>query len=147
MKERWMEIGELWRWVNREIHERYRRVFTGSDLAPMAYYLLHQIARDPGITVSGLTKCTGTAKSHVSKLVDQLATYGYVEKRTDAADQRLLRMYTTPDAAERMAEWAVLAEKTWAQLLEDVPETQQDEVIRGLRILQEVLTNKRSKTP
>jgi DNA-binding MarR family transcriptional regulator len=135
MAEHGVEIGELWHLVNREIHDQFRHAFSGTDMLPIAHILLRTIAQKPGITVSEVARRIGIVKSHVSKIVDQLVQQGYVEKRADPTDQRLLRIYITQEAKQKMTDFFHLAQGIWAQILADVPEEEQAGVVRSLEVL------------
>lgn len=137
------EIGELWRAVNREIHERFRQAHRGHDVPVMALVLLRQIAMEPGLTVSELARRAGTVKSHVSKMIDQLGARGFVEKRADPNDQRLVRVYSTRTVGEIEAR----ARAIWAEVLAEMPEAQASEVAAGLRILVAALVKPQQGAP
>jgi DNA-binding MarR family transcriptional regulator len=129
------EIGELWRQVHHQLHERFRSAFRGSEMPPMFPILLRVIARTPGLTVSELARQSGTAKSHVSKMIDQMVQQGYVEKHSDPADQRLLRVCLTQTAAETMAEVEARMHVAWTEVMDAVPEGEVEILARSLRIL------------
>jgi len=139
------EIGELWRSINRGIHEHFRQAFRGCDLPPGAWILLRHIEQQPGVTINELARRSGTVKSHVSKMMEQLVRQGYVEKRTDPADQRLVRVYATRSAAEAMAEMNGRANEAWAAVVAEIPKGQLAEVVRGLKILLEALEKSQRK--
>lgn len=85
------------------------------------------------MTIGELARRSGTVKSHVSKMMEQLVRQGYVEKRTDPADQRLVRVYVTRSAA--VAEMETRAREAWSGVVDEIPEAQLEQVVRGLRIL------------
>lgn len=105
----------------------------GSDLPFGALIRLRHIAVEPGVTIGELARRSGTVKSHVSKMMEQLVRQGYVEKRTDPADQRLVRVYVTRSAA--VAEMETRAREAWSGVVDEIPEAQLEQVVRGLRIL------------
>ncbi len=129
------EIGELWRQIHRETRDRFRQAFRGCELPFIALILLRQIKMQPGVTVSELARQSGTVKSHVSKMVEQLVRQGYVEKKPDPTDQRLLRVYLTQTATDTMAGMEDRAHGIWSEVMEEIPEGQIADVTRGLRIL------------
>ncbi|WP_019373176.1 MarR family winged helix-turn-helix transcriptional regulator [Melaminivora alkalimesophila] len=129
------EIPELWRQLNRQMHERFRATFRESDIQPHAFFMLRQITTNPGVTVSELARRVGMVKSHVSKTVDQLTRQGYLEKRADEADQRLVRLYATRSAQSLMAETEAIARRAWDEVLDRVAPEQLETVAEGLRIL------------
>lgn len=134
MREQRLEIDELWRSVNREMHIFMRHIHQGCELPFMTLVLMRHIDREPGITVIELARRSGSAKSHVSKMVDQLGRQGFVEKRPDPDDQRLVRLYLTRSAREAMAELQGRVRDAWTQVVNELPEGQLDDVVRGLRI-------------
>ncbi|HEY3316714.1 MAG TPA: MarR family transcriptional regulator [Bacillota bacterium] len=135
MSESLGEIGELLRSVNRAIHDRFRQAFQGCELHPGAMFMLRHISQEPGLTVGELAKRAGTAKSHVSKMMEQLVQQGYVEKRADPTDQRLVRIHVTRAAAENLSEMEERAREAWAGVVREIPQGQMEQVVRGLRIL------------
>lgn len=141
-----MEIGELWRRVNRATHDRFRLAFHSCGQPMGALFLLRRINSHPGVTVSELARQTEMVKSHVSKLVDQLCQQGFVEKRPDQADQRLVRIHAT-DAGERMmTEMEATAHASWMGVVNEVPEGQLGAVMQGLSLLLEALERANAKS-
>ncbi|HEY3365163.1 MAG TPA: MarR family transcriptional regulator [Symbiobacteriaceae bacterium] len=128
------EIGELWRSVHREMHERFKHAFRGQEM-PGALMFLRHIDLEPGATVSELARRSGMVKSHVSNMLEQLFRMGYIEKRSDPADQRLLRIYPTPAVAEIKAAMEARFKEVWAVVMDEIPEGQLADVARGFQIL------------
>ena len=132
-------IGELWRDVNKQIHDRFRHAFRQIDIPPTALILLRNLEKEPGLTVSELARRSGTVKSHVSKLVDQLVAQGFLEKQTDPSDQRLLRVFITETTRKAKAEMEARAHSLWAELMDQVSPAEMAQVEDGLRILLQAL--------
>lgn len=139
------EIGELWRDVNREVHERFRQAFRQSEMPVIALVLLRTIGHHPGVTIGELARRSGTVKSHVSKTVERLERQGFVEKRQDPEDQRLVRLFLTHLADELTAEMESRAMVVWSGITDAVPEGQLHDVMRGLRILRDALESSKEK--
>ncbi|MGE5675500.1 MAG: MarR family winged helix-turn-helix transcriptional regulator [Mycobacterium leprae] len=138
-------LGMLWRSVNREIGERFRHAFRGSELHMGAIMMLRQLKEKPGITVSELARRSGMVKSHISKMIEQLCRQGYLEKRPDPDDQRLLHVHLAPAGESLVADGEARAAKVWAEVMRAVPEAQLPEVTRGLQILLTALEQSRSE--
>jgi DNA-binding MarR family transcriptional regulator len=130
-----MEIHDLWRDINRGTHERFREFLRGLALPPMVVGLVPFIHHTPGITVSELARKSGTVKSHVSKIVEQLVAEGMAEKRPDPDDQRLQRIYLTQAAIDKKVEFEARIKSVWADVTAHIPEPQLQTVVEGLRIL------------
>lgn len=117
------------------IHERFRLAWRGLDLHPGAMFLLRHLARESGLSVSELARRAGVVKSGVSKLVDQLSQMGFVEKRPDPDDQRLLRICLTEQGALKIQQMEANVQSTWLSIIEGIAPADLAEVEKGLRIL------------
>lgn len=127
------EIAHLWHHVSRQMYDLFRTTVQQYDLPSMAYPMLRQIQKEPGITISQLSRRLGTAKSHISNLADQLMRENFIEKRTDPTDQRLLRLYVTPTALEGLDGMRHRANQLWDAVLEELPEGGAEELLHFLR--------------
>src|SRR5690606_19805586 len=76
-----------------------------------------------------LARRVGAAKSHASTTVEQLVQDGYVEKRADPSDQRVLRLHVTEAARRMFAGLGNRAQGVWAVVLEEC-EGDSDDVAR-----------------
>lgn len=136
-------IADLWRQVNRDLHDRFKQLFRDFDLPPIALIFLREIDREPGVTISELARRSGTVKSHVSKLIEQLVQQGLLEKRPDPTDLRLLRIYMTTAAADQKAGLEQMSRTLWASVLVELPPSQVEQVADGLRLLLKALDQTR----
>lgn len=118
--------------VSRSLGEQIRKVFAGKKLPITTMIIARQLKKEPGLTVSGLARSTGVAKSHISIVVDELSRRGWVEKRADPADQRLLRLYLTGLAAEQMKLIRVELRQQLSALVAGLPERRREELVAGL---------------
>lgn len=134
-----LEIAQLWRHVNRHMRSLFRNTVGTLDLQPFSFLLLRHIDETPGITVSELSRRVGASKSHTSTITEQLVQEGYVEKRTDPADQRLLRLYGTELAKETLDRFGARAEAFWTAVFEEFPSDELKDVERVLHRLLEAL--------
>lgn len=139
------EIGQLWYSVNREVHDRLRQAFRESDIPIMGLILLRTIDHCPGVTVGELARRSGTVKSHVSKTVERLARQGYVDRRPDPDDQRLVRLFLTKASADIMGDMEARAKVVWSGITAGMEPEQLAEVTRGLRILLQALESTKEK--
>lgn len=129
------EITDLLRQVNRHMHDRFRLAFRQVHFPPHAFFMLRQLLMNPGATVSELSRQLDIAKSHISKTIDMLARQGYVEKRPDESDQRLVRLYATKEATDQVALCEATIQTAWNGIVEGVPPAQLRAVVDGMRIL------------
>lgn len=133
------EISELWHQINREMRSLLDDAFRESAMPPPVFFMLREIVREPGITVSELSRRVAMVKSHVSRTVDHLACRGYVRKESDPADQRLIRLFATPAAESALDRTGRNLRAAWQAVVADVPEEQLAALEQGLRILLQTL--------
>lgn len=82
------------------------RDFTGEADTLLARYgfgrahhrVIYFVGRHPGITVSDLLAILKITKQSLSRVLGQLMEGGFIDRRTDADDRRLRRLYLTPEA-------------------------------------------------
>lgn len=82
------------------------RDFTGEADDLLARYgfgrahhrVIYFVGRNPGITVSALLGILKITKQSLSRVLGQLMDGGFIDRRTDADDRRLRRLYLTPEA-------------------------------------------------
>ncbi len=101
--------------------------------------IMGQILKKPGITVSQVARRTGFAKSHVSKTIDTLSGQGFVERRQDPSDQRLVRLFATEELKERFAEMKTATDRRLSEVLAVFPKDSLDSLVEGLEMLNRAL--------
>lgn len=101
--------------------------------------IMGQILRRPGITVSQVARQTGFVKSHVSKTIDTLCDQGFVERRQDPCDQRLVCLYATEESKNRFSEMKAATDCCVSEVLAVLPKNKLDSLIDGLKTLKEAL--------
>lgn len=124
---------ELVRVLHRRMLECVLPVAREHELSNVALLLLRQIQSSPGGTVSDLARKTEIAKSHVSNTVDLLDRQGFVEKRADAEDRRLLHLFPTAKAQAIGRAIVAEARRSVRQALEQVPPDTLDALLEGMR--------------
>lgn len=65
--------------------------------------ILMNLRREPGLSQQALAARCFTAKSHISHLLGEMASRGWVKRESDPADGRVKRLVLTPSGS-RMAE-------------------------------------------
>lgn len=73
---------------------------TGKDVSMVEVHTLLRVAEKPGITVSEISEQTYRTKSAVSQIIKRLEAMGYVERRCNRDDRRLMQLYPTEAGIE-----------------------------------------------
>ncbi len=56
------------------------------------------LSREPGMTLAQLSRALGVASATASVSVKRMEKAGFIEKRADEHDARIMRLYLTPEA-------------------------------------------------
>ncbi|MGE5454643.1 MAG: MarR family winged helix-turn-helix transcriptional regulator [Methylocystaceae bacterium] len=123
---------DLLREVNRGLGKFVKDILAEHDLPITMGIVTRQIGSTPGITISELSRLTGIAKSHISKTIRELDERGWVEKREDSTDQRLLRLYLNPIAIKYLEQARQDIRQRINELVADIPEERAIELVVGL---------------
>ena len=124
---------------SRTISKQWKDVFREKGLAPAPLLILRQIYQEPGLTVSEIARRTQTAKSHVSRTIEALSRQGYVEKRPDPGDHRVLRIHPNFVVATGLDPLRTEIRRRLAERLKELPEEQISSLISAIRTLQAFL--------
>lgn len=141
MPEKSERLMELLREINREIGKFVKELLAEQDLPMVMMMMARQIEVEPGITISELARRTNIAKSHISNNIRGLESRGWVEKRADDADQRLVRLYLTPIATKDLELIRRNIRERLNALVTDVSDEQVNELIRGLEDIKAAIGN------
>jgi DNA-binding MarR family transcriptional regulator len=98
-------------------------------------HALMELTRDIGLSQQVLGARLGLEKSTVSRLVQQLAARGWVERRRSDEDGRVMLLSLTEDgyrAADRLAEARAIF---FARILDRVPEERRRQILECLALL------------
>lgn len=136
------ELVELLREVNRGLG-RYPRELLAEHGIPFSMLMISRhIKAEPGITISELARRTGIAKSHISNSIRDFDQRGWVEKRSDASDQRILRLYLTQSATDELALVGSKIRQKLNALVADIPEQRARELVQGLEEIKLLIDKK-----
>jgi DNA-binding MarR family transcriptional regulator len=130
---------ELLQEVNRGLGEQRRKICAKHKLPVTTMIVVRHIKKEPGITISELARRTGIAKSHISNIIEEFSQRGWVEKRNDPGDQRLLRLFLSTVAMEQVELVRADIKKHISGLVSNISETRKAELIEGLREIKAAL--------
>jgi DNA-binding MarR family transcriptional regulator len=129
------QLVDLMQLVHRQLFEHVRCVWEEKATPATQMMVMNQIGRAEGITVSEVSRRLGLAKSHISKTVEELASAGYVEKRPDPHDGRILRLYRTPAAVARFDAMQAEVRARLSEVVDTLPPAKAAGLIEGLQLL------------
>lgn len=125
---------------SKEVLKRYNLPFT-------SLIIMTHIEKEPGITVSEISRQSGLAKSHVSTTIEEMSLKGLAEKQPDENDQRILRVFLTGPALRQLKEIKGDIHDRFAGILGELPGDKVDGLVDGLRALQDILERIKNEYP
>jgi len=126
-------LAELVQSLHRRMIECVHPVVQQHGIAPVGIMVLRNVQTTPGETVSDIARRTEIAKSHISNTVEQLSRQGFLEKRSDMQDRRLVRLYPTDKARALGEEILREARRSLRSALDQVPPQTVADLLVNLR--------------
>ncbi|MGE5390390.1 MAG: MarR family winged helix-turn-helix transcriptional regulator [Deltaproteobacteria bacterium] len=136
------QLIDLLREVNRDMSKYVKEILYAHDIPISSMIIARELRNDPGITISELSRRVDMAKSHISNLVRDLEQRGWVEKRPDKTDQRILRLYITPAVGRHLVEVRQEIRAGIGTLVADIPADRARSLVEGLEEIKAALANR-----
>ncbi|HEY5993848.1 MAG TPA: MarR family transcriptional regulator [Gallionellaceae bacterium] len=117
------QVLKKFRIIYGSVRQHFRDVEKSCGISGSQLWILHEIAREPGIGVTELAERLSVHQSTCSQLVDKLVTGKLVNKERSMEDQRRVGLRLT-DAAEKILQNAPgPAEGILPEALQSLPES------------------------
>lgn len=111
----------------------------GQPVAVAEAHALLELTREPGLSQNGLAARLQLEKSTVSRVVTLLERRGWIERRRDTIDTRIVRVHVTRDGHEAAASLAASRRAKFAKIFEAIPKSERAAIISALAALTEVI--------
>lgn len=98
-----------------------------------------ELSREPGLSQNGLAARLRLEKSTVSRIVTLLERRGWVERRRDQSDARIVHVRLTTSGRKTAATLAASRAAKFTKVLEAIPESERESVTSALATLIEVI--------
>jgi len=98
-------------------HGRFKEVLKPYGLTNLQHLVLEGLWYECGKTAAELGKLLIMDKATLSGVLDRMADAGWIEKRPDPDDRRVVRLFTTDRADDQKAELIQLRQKANEELL------------------------------
>jgi DNA-binding MarR family transcriptional regulator len=69
-------------------------------MIPPMYFMLHAVASEDGISQAELSRLFEVVPTRVTRLAQKMETDGFIRRERDPKDNRVVRLYLTPDGRE-----------------------------------------------
>lgn len=115
-----MEISKDFAAVSRYLRRQRNRIMAPLGLKGIHARLLLDILEEPGISQDGLAQKAGFDKSNIARQVAFLEEAGFLQRRPDPQDKRVLQVYPTEKTLSLQPQLLGAMEQWEAQLLKDL---------------------------
>lgn len=107
-------LGDMLVKASREFNLRLLRNFreAGLDITPEQWTVLMQLMQNDGLCQQELATLTNKDMPSMTRLVDNLEKYGFVQRLPDPADRRMKRVHLTKDGKCLQKDLVKMANKT-----------------------------------
>lgn len=133
-------LGFLVHDVARLLRKRFEQHARGSGLTRSQWQVLAYLERNEGIHQNGLAELLEVEPITLGRMVDKLQDLGFVERRPHPSDRRVWLLHLTQKALPNLADLGVLAERTRAEALADIPQAEREQLLKTLTQLKSNLT-------
>ncbi len=137
-------FGFLLNDVSRLMRARFDSRARKLSLTRSQWRVLVFLARSEGINQSGLAEIIEVERMSLGRMIDRLEAAGMVERRPDATDRRVHRLYLTSSARPLLDKMVDLANETQEEALEGLSEADRDQLHRLLTGIKTNLTARQS---
>ncbi|MBL8665244.1 MAG: winged helix-turn-helix transcriptional regulator [Candidatus Odyssella sp.] len=130
--------GHLLRRAQQRAVDLFVQAVGENGLRPPQFAVLLTVYRHPGLNQTHLVDRTGIDRSTIAEMIDRMVARGYIERKRDAADQRVNTLWATGAgiAALEASVDAVLAAQE--RILAPVPPEKRAALMEALALLAEV---------
>jgi DNA-binding MarR family transcriptional regulator len=89
--------------LSRKISRHYRNRIAEFKLTHSQFFIIAQVIESEGTTQSQLAEKTFTDRATITGLIDRLVRDGWLERRPDTKDRRILRIYLSDKGIKHRA--------------------------------------------
>lgn len=140
-------LGFLLHDCARLLRKRFEQNARGSGLTRSQWQVLAYLERNDGIQQGALAELLEIEPITLGRLVDKLETMGLVARVPHPTDRRVWRLQLTEQAKPKLAELKVLGERTRAEALGNISETDHERLLELLTTLKGNLASASATPP
>ncbi len=130
---------QRFRVVIRAIQTHSHSVLRQSGLSQAQLWLLWEVFGQPGLRVSELSQRLSIKPATASNLLDKVESKGLIRRERAGPDQRVVRIYITPEGAELLSRAPRPAQGALVDALGRLDDTYLGQLNEGLAALQDLL--------
>lgn len=111
----------------------------GQPVSVAEAHAVLELSREPGLSQNGLAARLRLEKSSVSRIVTALEKRGWVVRKRDPSDNRIVRVHLTGDGRTGATNLADSRRAKFERIFDAIPATQRDALLASLDTLLQVI--------
>jgi len=111
----------------------------GQPVAVAEAHALLELSREPGLSQNGLAARLRLEKSSVSRIVTALEKRGWVARKRNPKDTRIVQVHLTGDGREAVTNIAASREAKFEKIFAAIPASERDAVLASIDTLIQVI--------
>ena len=126
--------------IRRALRLPLKTAIARGELTPPQIAIVQVVLQSPGLSLKDLSRAAGLAHSTVSGIVDRLESRNLLERRTDAADNRVTRIHPADAVITFVAEQLPkLTERPLRRALDSASRDEQVRISAAIQRLRQLL--------
>ncbi|MCL2547667.1 MAG: MarR family transcriptional regulator [Symbiobacteriaceae bacterium] len=135
-----IELEDILRYISAVLRRQGRKIMEDYDITPPQHNALLQLHRYGNMTIGELSEMLYLAFSTATDLINRMERNGLVVRERDLSDRRVVRVCIL-DKGERVLDEVIEARrKYFARILQAVPKEEQNQLVRSLRKIDELIS-------
>ena len=130
--------GHLLRRAQQRAVDLFVQAVGENGLRPPQFAVLVTVHQNPGLNQTHLVDRTGIDRSTIAEMIDRMVARGYVERKRDAADQRVNTLWATGAGIAALEACADAALAVQDEILAPVPPEKRAALLEALELLAEL---------
>ncbi|HEY7608387.1 MAG TPA: MarR family winged helix-turn-helix transcriptional regulator [Alphaproteobacteria bacterium] len=130
--------GHLLRRAQQRAVDLFVQAVGENGLRPPQFAVLVTVYQNPGLNQTHLVDKTGIDRSTVADMIDRMVARGYIERKRDAADQRVNTLWATGAGIAALDACVDAAMAVQDEILAPVPPEKRAAVLEALVLLAEL---------
>lgn len=131
-----VSFGYLMKRVNRLVYAQMEAMFQGDEITFTQWVALMLLRSGVADTASGIARDIGHDTGAMTRVIDQLAQRGLVERHPDPDDRRVTKLAITPEGVAALKQITPCVIDIWNVLLADFPRADVDRFITMLAAIE-----------
>jgi len=121
--------------VPRRLRQAFDEAIKQFGLTRTQWRTLAYVFRSEGLTQTELAQCVELERASIGQAIDRLEELNYVERRKEADDRRVWKIYLLPAALELLPKLRREADSVYEKMLKDIAKSDREQLHKTLRDL------------